>query len=557
MVYVRASLILILVGIAGVATAGDIDLSLTTTAGYDDNIFRTDNDTKDDASFRFGPTIRVRDETSKASYNVSYNPVYEKFASWTEADEWSHFANGALDYQLSDRTLISLSNNFRFAQSLNRGPLVAQTDASGNDIEFVPNTEVRREDVYLNTANAAVIHNFTAHTQGEFTISHNYFDSERKNTSKNNAVAGFANVMHTLTARDQIGLGGGATWQRFDRVRGQPQTDTFIFRFMGSWIHNFDQDTELTLRAGPAVIYTDQKNGRSGTGDQYPHQLVSSMRSIASAYSAIGLGVPADARYLDGTPNGTLVSDTIEGSSFMIGKDSVLIPDSGTCEMSGVGGEIVFDRSNCSYNVIVDSNLASPYYVPGVATTIATSTTALDYVAGNGGGSDTEVTAFAEASISHHWLPELSSRASYIRSDAGATSLGSSTVSDHATFETVWTPTRRWNLRVRGDWLQRKSASDTSNTFLVIDTDMPPIAGATDIVSSTGLVAETFDDTVDTEYWRAAGRVAYRTSRRSTVSLRASYHHQDTDRGASRNNSSFDNVLVILGFRYDLDPFHF
>jgi hypothetical protein len=125
------------------------------------------------------------------------------------------------------------------------------------------------------------------------------------------------------------------------------------------------------------------------------------------------------------------------------------------------------------------------------------------------------------------------------------------------TFETIWTPTRRWNLRVRGDWLQRKSATDTSNTFLVIDTDMPPIAGATNIVSSTGLVAETFDDTVDTEYWRAAGRVAYRTSRRSTVSLRASYHHQDTDRGASRNNSSFDNVLVILGFRYDLDPFHF
>ena len=97
MLYLRAFLILILVGFAGVATAIDLDLSLTTTAGYDDNIFRTDKDTADDASFRFGPTVRVRDTTSKLSYNVSYNPVYEKFVTWTEADEWSHFANAALE----------------------------------------------------------------------------------------------------------------------------------------------------------------------------------------------------------------------------------------------------------------------------------------------------------------------------------------------------------------------------------------------------------------------------------------------------------------------------
>jgi hypothetical protein len=54
-----------------------------------------------------------------------------------------------------------------------------------------------------------------------------------------------------------------------------------------------------------------------------------------------------------------------------------------------------------------------------------------------------------------------------------------------------------------------------------------------------------------------SGRIAYRTSRRSTVTLRASYHDQDTDRATTRTNSSFKNVLVFLGFRYDLDPFHF
>ena len=270
--------------------------------------------------------------------------------------------------------------------------------------------------------------------------------------------------------------------------------------------------------------------------------------SIAQAYAGIGLSVPADAMLLDGTMVNTLPG----GSSYQIGGSSVLIPEMTSCQSSAVGGLTVFDRSNCSYSVIVDSTTD-----PATANTISTTTTPLAYVGDSGGGTDTEVTAFGEISIPHRWFSELSSRASYTRSEAGATSLGSSTISDHAMFETVWNPTRRWDLKVRGDWLQRKSATDTSNTFVVIGTDMPPIAGAMDIVSSTGLVANTIDDSVDTEYWRASGRAAYRTSRRSTITLRVSYQHQDTHRASSRNNSTFENVLVILGFRYDLDPFHF
>jgi len=543
----------ILVGFAGVAKAVDLDLSMTTTAGYDDNVFRTDKDKKDDAEFRFGPTVRVRDTTSKLAYNASYNPVYEKFASWTEADDWSHFAHGALDYQLSDLTQLNFSENFRFAQSLNRGPLIANEDATGTEIDFTPNTEVQREDVYRNTASASVFHNFTAHTQGEFVVTHDYFNSDRNNTSTNNSVSGLANIMHSLTARDQVGLGGGTTWQRFDAVSGRPRTDTYIFRVLASWIHKFGEDSELVLRAGPAVIYTDQQSGRSGTGDQYPHTQVANAKSVAAAYAALGLNVPIDAMYLDGTP-------VVDASTEMIGAGSVLIPeaDASGCLSGMVSGQTVFDRSNCPFNVIVDSNEAADYDGATISNTISTAMTPLNFVTGSGGGSDTKVTAFGEISISHQWIPDLTSRASFTRSDATASSLGSSTVSNHAMLETIWTPTRRWDLRVRGDWLQRKSATDVTNNFVVIAADMPPIAGSpSSIVSSTGLLAQSFSDTVDTEYWRVSGRAAYRTSRRSTVSLRASYQHQDTHRGSTRDNSSFDNFHVILGFRYDLDPFHF
>jgi len=106
--------------------------------------------------------------------------------------------------------------------------------------------------------------------------------------------------------------------------------------------------------------------------------------------------------------------------------------------------------------------------------------------------------------------------------------------------------------------LRRKSANDITNNFVVTADGGTPFAGfLNNVVTSESLIASKTNDAVDTEYWRVSGRAAYRTSRRSTVSLRASYQHQDTDRGSSRNNSSFENVIVILGFRYDLDPFHF
>jgi len=543
MFQIIASLLLILVGFAGVAGAVDVDLSMSSSTGYDNNIFRTDKDTKDDATFRFGPAIRVRDETSKLSYNVSYNPTYEKFVTWTDADAWSHFAHGALDYQLGDRTLMSLSENFRFAQSLNQGPLIANTDATGTEIDFVPDTDVRRDDIFRNTATGTVTHNFTAQTQGEFKVTHDYFNSDHNNTSTNNSLSGFANVMHSLTARDQLGFGGGTTWQQFDSVNGQPQTDTYIFRVAASWIHNFGEDTELTVRAGPAVIYTNQDNGPTTSSQLYPFNPAIGP-TIGSAYDALGLRVPADLQDINGTPL---------NASDPLGAGSVLIPEgtNAKCFNAMVNGQTVFDRSNCSYNVVVDSTT----YGALANTIMNAGTVNLNYIGSNSGESDTRVTGFGEVSISHNWIPELSSSAGFTRSDSGATSLGASTIENRVMVETTWMPTRRWDLQLRGDWLKRKSATPITNTYLVIDGT--PSGFALPLVTSTALVANKTSTSINTDYWRVSGRIAYRTSRRSTVTLRASYQHQDTVRGDSRENASFDNVLVYLGFRYDLDPFHF
>ena len=50
--------------------------------------------------------------------------------------------------------------------------------------------------------------------------------------------------------------------------------------------------------------------------------------------------------------------------------------------------------------------------------------------------------------------------------------------------------------------------------------------------------------------------ILLRLTRRGTITLRLTYQDQDTKRATTSSNSSFQNFLAILGFRYDFDPFH-
>jgi hypothetical protein len=482
--------------------------------------------------------------------------VYEKFVTYDEADELSHFAAAAVQYQFNDKTALSFLNRFSKTQSMNQGALIPEQDASGDDIQDVPDSEVRRDDIYRNHAALSMTHSFGPRTVGSLEVAHSYFDSDRSNTAENFSLATTGNLEYAVTARDRVGGGAGFTWQNYEEVRGQPESNSYIYRLFASWVHNFGEDTELKVQVGPALIDTKQKKASSFTVDVYPHFVVTAATDVDGAYDALGLNIPGDVKDLDGM---LLDPDT------PVSAGSVLVPEDTTCLMGTVDGTPVFSASNCGFNVVIDS-------VGTYAATVTDITGAVPFApvfsdGSNGSNNDTRVTLFGEVSLTHHWLPELESRVSYSRSDYSASSLGSSTIADRVTVINVWTPARRWDFSVRGDWLQRKSSNETSQTFQAIVgddmlTDLPvcgggPCSAIESIIENESLISKKFDDSIDTEYWSVSGRAAYRVSRRGTVSLRVTYQHQDTNRAASRTNSTFENVLAIVGFRYDLDPFHF
>ncbi len=525
------------------AKAVDLNLSMASSVGYDNNVFREKNDESGDVSFRFGPTARIHSIEDNLVYNLSYNPVYEKFVDFGDLDELSHFIFGGIEYQFNDRTSIVLTNRFSLTQSLNRGPLVAEKDLAGDEIQEVPDNEVRRDDVYLNRALVSVQHSFTPHTVGQFDVSYDYFDSDRRNTAKNNAIGAVGSLTHALGARDRIGAGASFDWHRFDAVTGQPESDNFTYYLFGSWAHDFGKDTELSVRVGPALIHAQQDAPGSDLVDLYFHEDVEVSGTLADAYDDLGLQVP-ETVYVNGMTTDS--SEPVSPGDVLVPFVPAASPTGANCFQSQVQGQPVFRQANCTLNNLITD--------PATAGAIGNGPKVL-LSSDAGDDSDTRIAVFAEVMLSHNWTPKLKTTASYTRSDSGVSSLGANTIADRVTLVNFWTPTQRWNLSVRGDWLQRESSNDVTNTFGAIE---PGVVAGADVVQFTGsLLAESFDDSVDTEYWSVSGRAAYRVSRRGTVTLRVTYQNQDSKRASTSTNSSFENVLASLGFRYDFDPFHF
>ena len=83
----RYLLILLLALPAVAARATDLDISLNGAITFDNNVLRADTGGRtSDGTFRGGPVIRLHDQQKSYSFNLQYEPVYEKFFTQGELD---------------------------------------------------------------------------------------------------------------------------------------------------------------------------------------------------------------------------------------------------------------------------------------------------------------------------------------------------------------------------------------------------------------------------------------------------------------------------------------
>ena len=442
-----------------------------------------------------------------------------------------------------------LTEAFSFAQSVNRGAFNNDEETGKN-----PDNEIGRDDIYQNSAGVSLRHNFSPRTVGQLVFSNDYFDSDRKDTSRSISYGGIGSLTYALNARNRIGGGGGVNYQDYKGTRRNPGSETWTYRIFGSWVRTFGEDTELSIRLGPAFISNKQElDETENVIDRYPF-VTTSGGGLGQTFTSAGVDQPTTVYTM--TAPGVFALFPAMG---VVAPNSLLVPFSNLNNQfpaaspcgGGVDGQTVFTQPSCPVAVVVDP-VTNPAVLPVAATILGGIDGTTTQLQGGSDGDDTRIAVFGEISLTHRWTPNLSSALAYSRDDSGISSLGSTTIADRVTLSSNWNPSRRWNVNVRGDWVKRESATDSSLPFTEISVD------GNGLVQFTGsIVTDAQNEAVDTEYWAASARASYRVTKRGTISIRLTYQNQSMKQGARTSNSNFENVLGFVGFSYSLDPFRF
>jgi hypothetical protein len=517
------------------ADAVDVDLGAMVEGVYDSNIYRTSSNQKQDGSFRFTPTIRIDVPGRKFSGDVYYAPTYEVFTTYSDANDLTHYLANTLNWLPSEKTTVRLFNRFEAVDVLN----FANPDQPGGQ---PPDNDIERERLHIFGSQLSVSHLISSRWTSETLANFDLFNSEKDTTVDSRGVSAYQLVEYGLTASDRIGGGLGGTFQFFEDTPYQPKSKTFTYNIFASYARDFGERTTLTLRVGPALIHTMQDALDEGERSIYPFISVGDQNTnVAALENALGYDVK-DA-FGNDLPGNTPVA-----------AESLLIPDADNCVTDPVNKSLYDERSPiCARDRLLRSDAAGAEQVAWQAVAMEDMVTVSGF---NNGTDDMRWTIFAEAAITHLWMPNLASTLSYNRREAPARGQGASTVADSVIFQTTWQPSELWDLSVRGSYLHQESPTNLSSTFAQIEVDDVTAPGIP-LVTRTGesSVIEVSNE-VATHRWGVVLRAARRITRRISGTAYLGYADQRS-KHTSQSPNDFGHFLAIVGVKYDFDPFRF
>jgi opacity protein-like surface antigen len=142
--------------------------------------------------------------------------------------------------------------------------------------------------------------------------------------------------------------------------------------------------------------------------------------------------------------------------------------------------------------------------------------------------SDDRIAFLGQFSVDRRWSPTMASGFSYQRHQDTASGVAGSAILDAVALTHTWMPAERWTLALRGDWTQRKSATNINQSIR--------------------------NEDLDTQRWGAGAMLAYKITRNLTGSVRYQYSKQRSEGNTAGRFSDFDGHVAALGLNYALDP---
>jgi hypothetical protein len=498
----------------GIAWGADVRLAIAGSAEYDDNVFRTPDDKKDDLIFRVTPQIDLVEDREKFNYSVGYALPYEIGVTYNDSDEvndFNHLAHAKFSYRATPQTELFGHDSFYYVQGLFRqqqevtDPTVADL---GDD----------RERILDNNLTLGVTHDFTPRLAGSLRVRQGVFDTTQFNRANALSFGAVASGAYQLTEQHQLGAGFNYARQMFDDTINRPGSDVDYYNLFGSWQWTFDETTTFSIEAGPALIHSNQDDADTTIADQPP-----------VPYQQVGLerGFPED-------------------------DDALIVPLFSNCPVEGADTLLIGPGgSSCtSQEINVLTNPAE------VATLLADAP--IDYVFPAGfdfpSTSNSRITYFANATLTKRWTPNLASSLGYVRQENTASGVDGGAVLDAVTATTSWRISERWDAAVRADWTLRQSATEGQRQFLVVESRTVGALTVAQVVDGAGLTLIDSDDSLDTQRWGVAARLAYRLTKNTVTALQYAYNKQSSDGNTVGDPSDFDNHLVTFTVQYNFEP---
>ena len=167
------------------------------------------------------------------------------------------------------------------------------------------------------------------------------------------------------------------------------------------------------------------------------------------------------------------------------------------------------------------------------------------------------VTYFASAKLSKD-LSKGQLFVEFVRKDDASSGLGVSTILSSLTAGADWRPVRRWRVAGYGNWNQRKSFAELSQSVVrggqsVISTG---VAGQF-FAESNGLIPNVLPNEVDIRQFWAEASVTRWLSDRTSLWIRFRYLRQDSRNSLDPDRSVFENYIGSLSFKYEFEAYTF
>jgi hypothetical protein len=500
----------------GIAWGADVRLSLSASTEYDNNVFRTPDDEKSDVIFRITPQVRLVEDREKLNYSAGYMLPYEIGVRYSDVRDLNHIANGDFRYRATPQTEIFGNEAFYYVRGLYGQDSNLQDPALGQVGD-------NRNRVLQNNVRLGLTHHFTPRLSGTIAANQGVYNTDQFNRADALNFGGSLSSGYQLTERHNLGGGFSYSRQSFDETVNRPSSDTDYYNLFGSWQWFFDETTVFNLRVGPALIHSNQATPSA----TIPNQLQVPFNEVGLAFNP---PFPED-------------------------DDALQVLDFATCPVMD-GQTLLFDNAGrrCgSRTISIDSDPVA------VAAILALPREDLDYPAGQAPDavSDIRITYFADVGLTKRWTPNLTSSLNYVRRDDTASGIDGGATLDAVTLSSSWRISDRLDLSARADWTLRESAGNAARQFIVVS-GAPASADVNGVlfnpVSADNLIQLDDSDSLDTQRWGTAVRLAYLLTKNTVTSLQYTYNRQSSKGDTVGQTSDFDNHLLTFTVQYNFEP---